>query len=132
MITPAILKLARAISEHEGWSPENITRNVPPRPSVSYRNHNSGNLRASPFALGTRDGFAYFVDDNTGFFALVWDIWKKCRGETSTGLTGESSLADLISKYAPPSENDTQAYIKAVWLATGIDTTKPLKEFVVY
>lgn len=87
-------------------------------------------MRASPFALGTRDGFAYFVDDNVGFFALVWDLWKKCRGETSTGLNGDSTLGDLISVYAPPKENDTQAYKKAVWLKTGFDEGKPLKEFV--
>ena len=130
MITPAILKLARAIVEHEGWSPQNSSRNVQSQPSVSYRNHNGGNLRASPFALGTRDGFAFFVDDSTGFFALVWDLWKKCNGQTSTGLTGESSLEDLLNKYAPPSENDTKAYVHAIWLATGFDTTKPLKEFV--
>lgn len=132
MITPAILKLARAIVEHEGWSPQNSLQNVQTMPSVSYRNHNGGNLRASPFALGTRDGFAFFVDDNTGFFALVWDLWKKCNGQTSTGLTGESLLCDLIAKYAPPAENDTQAYIQAVGKATGFLPTKPLKEFVTY
>jgi hypothetical protein len=82
--------------------------------------------------LGTRDGFAFFVDDNTGFFALVWDLWKKCRGETSTGLNGESLLCDLIAKYAPPAENDTQAYIQAVGKATGFLPTKTLKEFVTY
>jgi len=132
MITPDILKLGRAIAEHEGWSPNTTTRNVNSAPSVSYRNHNPGNLRASPFALGTRDGFAFFVDDNTGFFALVWDLWKKCNGQTSTGLTGESTLTDLIAKYAPPSENDTQSYIQAVALDTGFVITKPLKEFVTY
>lgn len=130
MITPAILKLGRAIAEHEGWSPSNHSRDVHSAPSVSYRNHNPGNLRASPFALGTRDSFAFFVDDSTGFFALVWDLWMKCHGKTSTGLTGESLLWDLISKYAPPAENDTNAYAQAVALATGFSINKPLKEFV--
>lgn len=130
MITPAILKLARAIVEHEGWSPQTNAGASVTQPSVSYRNHNGGNLRASPFALGTRNGFAFFVDDNTGFFALVWDLWKKCKGETSTGLTGESSLVHLISKYAPPAENDTNAYVEAVCKATGFPPLKQLKTFV--
>lgn len=130
MITPSILKLARAMAEHEGWSPTSLSRNVNSAPSVSYRNHNPGNLRASPFALGTRDGFAFFVDDSTGFFALVWDLWKKCNGQTSTGLTGESTLWKLIDVYAPPQENDSEAYMNAISKATGFGANKKLKEFV--
>lgn len=37
------------------------------------------------------------------------------------------TLKSFITKYAPPSENSTDAYIQAVFKDTGIDPTKQLE-----
>lgn len=130
MITHQLQTLARAMAEHEGWisgleiyGHKNIA-------TVAYRNHNPGNLRASPFALGKRDGFAVFLDDNTGFFALLWDLRAKATGNTRSNLNGDSTIAELIEVYAPSSENDTEAYIKHVQELSGLPRDTKLKTLV--
>ncbi len=105
--------LMRAIVKHEGWSEQ--TEKTPAGGSRSYRNHNPGNLRASPFACGTVDNFAVFKSDFVGYMALHWDLMQKARGNTVTGLNKTSTIRDLITVYAPPSDNnDTEAYIESV------------------
>lgn len=125
-----IYKLARVMAEFEGWKADDMAGANAGRPSASYRNHNPGNLRFSPFQLGTRDGFAYFLNDDIGFFAMMWDLWKKCKGETQTGLNGESTIADLIRVWAPPKENAPENYINYVTQFTGFNRDKKLKELL--
>lgn len=131
MITQKIKNLAIAMSEFEGWTAKTNAETSTEKPSVSYRNHNPGNLRRSPFALGTRDNFAYFLDDNIGLFALLWDIRQKCRGQTSTGLTGESDLADLIRVYSAESEDVVANYIAFVEKKTEIPRDTKLKTLII-
>lgn len=118
-----------AIVEHEGWSAESV--GTPPGGSRAYRNHNPGNLRASPFACGTSGGYATFKNDLIGWNALQWDLLQKAKGNTTTGLGPSSTLRDLIFKYAPPSDgNDSEKYLTAVCLATGIAETATLQEII--
>ncbi len=129
MVTRKLQKLQAAMAEHEGWTRSGAGALDFSSPTMAYRNHNPGNLRSSPFMLGQSNGFAVFIDDFTGTFAHIFDLWSKCTGKTSTGLGPKSTLADLIHVYAPPSENNTGAYILAVEKYTGVPRITPLSYF---
>src|SRR5690554_6078673 len=98
--TVLVKKLLMAIQEYEGWYPPDLGKF--PDGSIAWRNKNPGNLRSSPFEIGKRYGYSYFLDDITGFAALEWDLWQKSRGLTSTGLNDKSDLRALFKVYAPP------------------------------
>ena len=66
MITQKLINLTSAMAEFEGWTPQGSFDVGEKAPSRAYRNHNPGNLRSSPFALGTRDDFAFFISDEIG------------------------------------------------------------------
>lgn len=130
MINANITRLAWAIGQVEGWDPLKGGGPSGADPTLASRNHNPGNLRSSPFQVGTGNGFAIFYNDATGWFALSWDLWKKARGETRTGLNGENTIEDLIRVYAPSRENDTDAYIIAVEKWSGFFRSTQLKELL--
>lgn len=122
-----VQKLLLAIAEHEGWHSPSET--ATPGGSRSYRNHNPGNLRKSPFEIGNVDNFSIFKSDFVGFMALEWDIMQKALGNTVTDLGPHSSLRDLIFVYAPPSDdNDSEAYLQTVANKTGLKSSTTLKE----
>lgn len=128
---PKIEKLMLAMAEHEGWHTPGP--NTPEGGSRSYRNHNPGNLRASPFADKIVDGFAVFRNDFVGFMALHWDLMQKARGQTVTGLDGKSTLRQLIYVWAPPSDNNnTEAYLKNIVQKTGFNENITLAEIFNY
>lgn len=129
-MTEKLYRLAYAISLYEGWDPLAPTGSGNSFGSASYRNHNPGNLRSSPFQLTTRNGFAVFYNDQIGFQALMYDLWIKCSGRSTTGLKKTDTLAKLVSVYAPPSENNTQNYIDFLVLKTGFKATMLLSEFL--
>lgn len=122
-------RLVIAISTHEGWSP--VGSAEAKNGSRAYRNHNPGNLRASPFAYKIEDGYAVFRNDIIGLIALQWDIMQKAKGQTVTGLTGKSTIEQLMHKYAPSSDNnDTEAYIAYVEKASGLPRSTRLEELL--
>lgn len=129
-MTNTLFLLCFAMATHEGWFPMQGGGINGNEPSLSYRNHNPGNLRKSQFAIGERGGFAVFENDIIGFMAMAWDIHAKARGNTVTGLNGESTIADLIKVWAPPIENDTEAYISHVELLTGMSRKTQLKTII--
>lgn len=130
MIGRNVITLARAIAEYEGWTPDNLKTGAKNEESMSFKNHNPGNLRSSPLALGTRNGFAYFYNDDVGFYALCFDLMRKAQGITSSGLTGESSISDLMHVYAPTSENNTDQYIKFLEIKTAWPRDTKLKRLL--
>lgn len=106
------------MTEQEGWFPVGSLQM--PDGSRSFRNHNPLNLRESPFQYKSRDGFAVFKNDLEGIEAGIWDIGQKARGLSVTGLTGLSTLKDLIDIWAPSSDgNDPNSYLTNVCLMTG-------------
>jgi len=122
MINDKIQKLANAITIAEGWIPEIA--------SLSFRNHNPGNLKSSPFALGTHDGFAYFLNDSVGFFSLMWDLAKKCRGETRTKLNGQATLEELVRVFSAETEPiKLSSYLSIVIRVTGKGRNTKLEYF---
>lgn len=121
--------LILAMADEEGWNAIDAATGY--EGSASYRRHNPLNLRASRMAIGAESGFCVFRSDMDGFAAAKWDIMSKAQGQTSTGLTGESTLADLIKVWAPASDdNDPVGYLQHVLQRTGFPATMRLKELL--
>ena len=118
------------MAEFEGWKPDGNFDKVAKFPSVAYRNHNPGNLRSSIFALGERDGFAFFLNDSVGMFAMQFDIMQKCRGKTKTTLTGDSCIADLVVIYSASEGEVLDNYLKHIDKITGFNSFMKLNEII--
>ena len=87
------------------------------------RNSNPGNLRKSKDqwegAIGDDGEFVIFDSPESGVRALAKNL-------QSYGRQGYDSIEKIINRWAPPNENDTQAYIDSVVDATGIPATQSL------
>lgn len=112
--------IAQAIIRQEGNAPG--TR--------AHRNNNPGNIwdgvgagksvRIWPNLPTDDKGFVIYPTYEAGYQALLNDI----RIKVNRGMT----LEQLITMYAPPSENDTAAYIANVSAWTGLPTGHPLNQ----
>lgn len=118
------------MAEFEGWYPAGLTSALDKASSVSYRNHNPGNLRSSIFALGIRDGFAYFYNDETGMFAMRFDLMQKARGRTVTNLTGDSTLRELIAVYSLAQDKELDNYVSFVAQKAGLNSDTRLRTLI--
>lgn len=87
------------------------------------RNNNIGNIRVSKDqwegATGDDGSFVTFDTPDSGVRALAKNLM-------SYGRRGYDSIEKIISRWAPPSENDTQSYIDSVVSATGIPATQSI------
>lgn len=86
--------------------------------SRAWRNTNPGNIRFSEFsrrmgAIGQAGGFAVFPTETVGSAAIA----ALLRSDSYKNLT----IADAISRYAPPFENDTAAYHRSLAKKTGLN-----------
>jgi uncharacterized protein (TIGR02594 family) len=88
------------------------------------RNNNPGNLEIGQFTQslpgytqGADSRFASFQTPEQGLGALSTLLTTKYNGQ---------SLNQIISHYAPSSENDTQSYIDNLSKSTGLDPNKPV------
>ncbi len=107
-------QLASAIAGVEGWFNPG---------SRAHRNDNPGNLTASFLDRRKDDaGFVVFERREEGIAALLHQVAK----DVARGLT----LRQFLTKYAPPSENDTERYIRAVADETGVDPDAPLWSYL--
>ena len=91
----------------------------------AWRNSNPGNIRYSDFArrvgaIGQAGGFAVFPDEATGMYAIE----ALLRTDSYNQLTVQGA----ISRYAPPSENNTASYHRHIEQLTGIPITKRMSE----
>lgn len=112
-------KLLLAMSKFEGWTPPNQSNGW--RGSRAYRHNNPGNLRKSNFECGNFENFSIFKNSLIGWNAFQYDIIQKCKGNTKTKLTPQSTIAELISVWAPSSDgNHTKNYIDFVCKETGL------------
>lgn len=116
-----LMRLAEQMAIMEGW-------NIPT--SLCRRNHNPLNLRYSKYAIRIENNFAFFLTDEIGWGAGLWDLCMKCRGKTRTGLKPNSTIKDLIYVWAPPSENVSDNYVNFVCEKLGIEKTYKLKNFI--
>ncbi len=91
----------------------------------TWRNNNPGNLVVGSIsrdnnAIGKAGGFAVFPDYESGHVGLI-DCLKR--------TYGNADLKFLITKYAPPGENNTSKYFKFLQNKTGINDNKKVKDF---
>lgn len=91
----------------------------------AWRNKNPGNIRMSDFsrqagAIGEAGGFAVFPDEQTGMQAIK----RLLRGKNYNNLT----IANAVSRYAPPSENNTVAYQRSLERITGLSINRRISE----
>lgn len=93
------------------------------RQPIGVRNNNPGNLRddGSPWIgrTGVSGGFLTFRTPEHGMRALAIDLL------TGYGR-GENTLTAIFRQYAPSSENDTAAYIRAVAQRMGVRADQAL------
>lgn len=89
------------------------TESTTPNYQLGLRQFNPGNLRSwgdNP----VENGFAKFETLEDGYNALIKQL-KTYQGfrtkPSSSGVTGASTLAEAMAKYAPASENNTAGYI---------------------
>ncbi len=110
-------KLASAIGMAEGWFNPDAT--VLPR-----RLNNPGDLKFAGQAGATKDttGFAKFKTPQAGIVAL----YRQILAHTARGLT----LRQMITAWAPPSENDTENYIRETARRAGIDPDVKLWDYL--
>lgn len=93
-----------------------------PTGSLADRNNNPGNLKFAnqSGAVMGEGGFAKFNTPEDGYQALVNQVQlDQSRGET---------LEQFISKYAPPTENDTTTYIQQVASNLGVDPSMKISD----
>lgn len=88
---------------------------------AAAKNRNPGNLRfiGQKGATQGTGGFAAFETVDDGLVALANDLNAKLTGRSAHGKL--DTVESLISKYAPPNENDTKAYISKVSAFLGVD-----------
>ena len=91
----------------------------------AWRNLNPGNIRYSDFArrvgaIGRAGGFAVFPDEKTGMRAIE----SLLRSNSYNHLT----IAGAISRYAPPSENNTAGYHRRIEQLTGMSINRRMSD----
>lgn len=100
----------------------NASASIPSSSHLAYVNNNPGNLKFAGQEGATQGegGFAKFSSPEAGTQALA----NQVKLDASRGLT----LSGFISKFAPPSENDTKQYIQQIKNKLGVAETTLLKD----
>jgi hypothetical protein len=93
--------------------------------NIGLANNNPGNLKCCDGnnwvgLVGNNGTFDTFSDTVYGLRALAVDLTSKIQRD------GLNTITAIISDYAPPSENDTAAYIASVVSDTGYTATQVL------
>lgn len=89
------------------------------RAPIGIRNNNPGNLRAwgnTPQA----GGYARFASPEAGLAAMIKNL------QAQQSVHGLNTISGIISKWAPPNENNTAAYIAEMEKSTGFRANQPL------
>lgn len=89
--------------------------------SRGIRNNNPGNIRALPGQKADAQGFRIFDSMGEGVAAMDRQL-DRYAGR------GKNTVASIISTWAPPNENDTQAYINSVAEQMGVDPNATLTD----
>lgn len=102
------------------------------------RNNNPGNIRWGDDWRGllvrpvrTDKDFCQFVDLKWGIRALVIVLfnYRNKAGQPGVGGKGIDTIREIIYRWAPPSENDTEAYVASVAKSVGIKDDEPINLF---
>lgn len=102
------------------------------------RNNNPGNIRWGDNWQGmveqskrTDKSFIQFENPVYGIRALakVLTNYTKRKGMPNVGKDGIDTVREIITRWAPPNENDTEAYVRAVAKALGVQPNDPINVF---
>lgn len=105
------------------------------------RNNNPGNIRWGDNwqgllvpSLRTDKDFCQFVDIKYGIRALVIILfnYKNKAGLPHVGGKGIDTIREIIMRWAPPNENDTEAYIASVAKTVGVLDDEPMDLFNIF
>ena len=114
-----------------GYDPrtgKKIEEGAPARPAgssslpIGLRNNNPGNLRTGPGG-----SFGSYASPADGLVALGKQLNLYATGASkAAGNRRLTTVQDILSVYAPPSENDTGAYVNSVAKGLGVKPTDQL------
>lgn len=99
------------------------------------RNNNPGNIRWGsdwkglvPQNQRTDKSFCQFFEPKWGIRAIARILlnYRSRTGMIGVGNAGIDTIREIICRWAPPNENDTEAYIQAVARSCGVQTDQPL------
>ncbi len=93
--------------------------------SLGIVNNNAGNVRDLPVGtwmgqVGNNKGFVVFESMDWGVRAWLSNFYSSVKNHQT------DTIEKYISRYAPPSENDTAGYIAYISSQTGIPSTAPI------
>lgn len=99
--------------------------------NTAVRNNNPGNIKAAggkPYQgqVGVSGQFVQFKDVLSGTRALIKTV-AQFMASTKNGGYGLNTVALFLSRYAPSSENNTNAYVRAMCAYTGFEKDQVLK-----
>lgn len=91
---------------------------------LSVRNNNPGNIRESSTEwvgeVGSSSGFTSFATPEAGVRAMTKNLY------TYQSRYGATTVNDMISRWAPPNENNTTAYVNKVAADMGVSPNQPI------
>lgn len=99
------------------------------------RNNNPGNIRWGdnwkglvPEDKRTDRSFCQFIDVKYGIRAIARILlnYRNREGMKRVGNKGIDTVREIISRWAPPNENNTEAYIQSVSNACGVGAEQPI------
>lgn len=102
------------------------------------RNNNPGNIRWGsdwkglvPVTQRTDKSFCQFISPEYGIRAMVRVLrnYTKYPGMPGVGKSNIDTVREIISRWAPPNENNTEAYIKSVAEKIGVTANSPIDVF---
>ena len=102
------------------------SKHGPHNPSRGVRNNNPGNIEKSRdrwlgLAANQPDSrFSTFTEANWGIRAMARIL------QNYQKKPGLNTIEEIIDRWAPPVENNTSAYVKAVARETGLDKDQKL------
>jgi hypothetical protein len=94
--------------------------------SFAWRTNNPGNLtKPGSYVMPDAIGYAQRTSNSRSLFVIFSDAAAGHRAHLNVvrRIYGNSTVAGMIAKYAPPTENDTQAYIDHVTSAANVSPT---------
>jgi hypothetical protein len=114
--TPAIAPSVAKVAAGAGMQTSAQNANAP----LGVRNNNPGNLRSWGNTPQDKGGYAVFPSAEDGLNAAIKNL------QAQQKVHGLNTIQGIISKWAPPSENNTAAYISDMVKKTGFSADQKL------